>query len=227
MGVGGYDDLYCSYYVRFAPGFDYVKGGELPGLAGGAANTGGNKPTGRDGWSARMMWRTGGEVVQYVYHVDQPTHLRRRLPVGHGRPAGLPPRHVAPCRAPRRDQHAGTARRHRAGLVRRGAGTRPSRRPLPRRGRLRHRRVLLQHLLRWQRSDVGCHERRTRFLRSVRGRHRARRPRQAGVHLHFAKNSASASQSFADVRPDVENTTTPSTSCPRTRSSVVVSFCGG
>lgn len=73
MGVGRHDELYCAYAVRFAPGFDFVKGGKLPGLAGGAANTGGNKPTGKDGWSARMMWRAGGEVVQYVYHVDQPT----------------------------------------------------------------------------------------------------------------------------------------------------------
>jgi hypothetical protein len=73
MPVGRYDELYCAYSVRFAPGFDFVKGGKLPGFAGGAANTGGNKPSGRDGWSARMMWREGGHVVQYVYHVDQPT----------------------------------------------------------------------------------------------------------------------------------------------------------
>jgi hypothetical protein len=74
MSVGArYDDLYCGYDVRFAPDFDFVKGGKLPGLAGGRANSGGEKPTGRDGWSARMMWRTGGAVVQYVYHPDQPT----------------------------------------------------------------------------------------------------------------------------------------------------------
>jgi len=73
MRLGRFDDLYCSYYVRFDPGFDFVKGGKLPGLAGGAANTGGRKPTGTDGWSARMMWLARGEVVQYVYHVDQPT----------------------------------------------------------------------------------------------------------------------------------------------------------
>jgi hypothetical protein len=70
-----YSELSCAYDVRFAPGFDFVKGGKLPGLAGGAANSGGEKPTGRDGWSARMMWRTGGAVVQYVYHVDQPTEF--------------------------------------------------------------------------------------------------------------------------------------------------------
>jgi hypothetical protein len=68
-----YAELYCAYRVRFGDGFGFVKGGKLPGLAGGAANTGGEQPTGTDGWSARMMWRTGGAVVQYVYHPDQPT----------------------------------------------------------------------------------------------------------------------------------------------------------
>ena len=68
-----YDELYCSYRVKFGSGFDFVKGGKLPGLLGGAGNTGGSKPDGTDGWSARMMWRTAGAAVQYVYHPDQPT----------------------------------------------------------------------------------------------------------------------------------------------------------
>jgi hypothetical protein len=81
MGLGGrHDELYCAYWVRFAPGASFVKGGKLPGLVGGAANTGGRKPNGRDGWSARMMWRSGGAVVQYVYHVDQPTQYGEDLP---------------------------------------------------------------------------------------------------------------------------------------------------
>ena len=65
------ESLYFRYYVRFEPGFDFVKGGKLPGLAGGAANTGGHKPNGTDGWSARVMWRGDGKIVQYVYHPDQ------------------------------------------------------------------------------------------------------------------------------------------------------------
>jgi hypothetical protein len=64
-----YDELYCSYRVRFAPGFDFVKGGKLPGLVGGSHPTGG-KPR-EDGFSARMMWRAGGAAVQYVYHPGQ------------------------------------------------------------------------------------------------------------------------------------------------------------
>lgn len=67
-----YDELFLSYRVRFGAGFDFVRGGKLPGLVGGAANTGGDPPDGTDGWSARMMWRVDGAVVQYLYHPDQP-----------------------------------------------------------------------------------------------------------------------------------------------------------
>ena len=67
-----YDELYCAYWIKFGSGFDFVKGGKIPGLLGGAGNTGGDKPDGTDGWSARMMWRSGGEAVQYLYHPDQP-----------------------------------------------------------------------------------------------------------------------------------------------------------
>jgi hypothetical protein len=73
MPLGGsYDELYTSYMVKFGPGFDFVLGGKLPGLAGGAQNTGGRKPTGQDGWSARGMWFNNGRMIQYVYHPDQP-----------------------------------------------------------------------------------------------------------------------------------------------------------
>lgn len=66
-----HEALTLSYDLCFADGFDFVLGGKLPGLAGGEANTGGDRPNGRDGFSARMMWRAGGAVVQYVYHPDQ------------------------------------------------------------------------------------------------------------------------------------------------------------
>jgi hypothetical protein len=75
-----FTELYCSYRIKFGEGFGFVKGGKLPGLAGGQANTGGNRPTGRDGWSARMMWRQGGSAVQYLYHPDQPTIYGEDLP---------------------------------------------------------------------------------------------------------------------------------------------------
>ena len=67
-----YNELWCSYRVRFDADFDFVKGGKLPGLSGGTSDTGGTKPNGMDGWSARMMWRdTDGNAVQYVYYPDQ------------------------------------------------------------------------------------------------------------------------------------------------------------
>ena len=66
-----YDELFLSYRVRFGEGFDFVRGGKLPGLAGGEANSGGDVPTGLDGWSARMMWRVGGAAMTYLYHPDQ------------------------------------------------------------------------------------------------------------------------------------------------------------
>lgn len=70
--IGGeYNQLYYSYKIKFAKGFDFVKGGKLPGIAGGTANTSGKKPNGTDGWSVRMMWGRGGKLVQYVYHPDQ------------------------------------------------------------------------------------------------------------------------------------------------------------
>lgn len=68
---GKADTMFTSYWVRPSADFDFVKGGKLPGLCGSQCNTGGEIPTGSDGWSARMMWRTGGAVVLYLYYPDQ------------------------------------------------------------------------------------------------------------------------------------------------------------
>ena len=76
----GYETLYMRYYLKFDKGFEFVKGGKLPGLAGGTANTGGKKPTGQDGWSARIMWRNDGKIVQYLYHPDQQTQYGDDIP---------------------------------------------------------------------------------------------------------------------------------------------------
>lgn len=82
FGMGlpkSYNELYLSYDVRFANGFDFVKGGKLPGLCGTdvnqaastGCNTGGGYPSGYDGWSARGMWRESGKLENYVYHAGQ------------------------------------------------------------------------------------------------------------------------------------------------------------
>ena len=77
---GSFEHATLTYRIRFTGDFDFVKGGKLPGLIGGTGNTGGSVPDGTDGWSARMMWRTDGDIVQYVYHPDQPGGYGEDLP---------------------------------------------------------------------------------------------------------------------------------------------------
>jgi hypothetical protein len=67
--AGTFDELYLSYRVRFASGFDFVRGGKLPGLVGGTHPTG--CVTDTAGFSARMMWRPAGACVQYMYFPEK------------------------------------------------------------------------------------------------------------------------------------------------------------
>lgn len=55
------------YWVRFPSDFNFVRGGKLPGLYGGAGNSGGHIPTGSDGFSFRLMWLAGGRGQVYAY----------------------------------------------------------------------------------------------------------------------------------------------------------------
>lgn len=67
---GLYKELYFRYYVKFEEGFDFNKGGKLPGLMGGGnswVRSGGNQPNGTNGWTLRFMWREKGEIVVYAY----------------------------------------------------------------------------------------------------------------------------------------------------------------
>ena len=67
------DDYYLDYYVKFEDGFDFQKGGKLPGLtSGGSQWTGGQHPDNGEGWSARYMWVDNGRMVVYLYYVDMP-----------------------------------------------------------------------------------------------------------------------------------------------------------
>lgn len=65
------DDLYLAYRVYFPTGFDFVKEGKLSGLCGGACNSGGVKPNGKDGWSSRILWQASGRGAQYLYWPGQ------------------------------------------------------------------------------------------------------------------------------------------------------------
>lgn len=60
------------YQVFFPQGFDFVKGGKLPGLYGGEAPSGGTPATGENGFSMRFMWRKDGQGELYEYVVNQP-----------------------------------------------------------------------------------------------------------------------------------------------------------
>lgn len=65
------DELWLRYRVKFAEGFDFRRGGKLPGLNSGRGHySGGNLPVNGDGWSARLVWTEGGQLNLYVYSVD-------------------------------------------------------------------------------------------------------------------------------------------------------------
>lgn len=73
------DEYFFSYKVKFEKKFDFVKGGKLPGLAGGAANSGASIPNGYDGWSARMMFWENGKLSFLLYFPNQSSIWGERL----------------------------------------------------------------------------------------------------------------------------------------------------
>src|SRR5882757_687111 len=74
------DNMTLIYYVRFQPGFQFVKGGKLPGLFGGDAGSGGHHEAA--GFSTRFMWRAGGAGEIYAY---LPTEKGYGASLGRGR----------------------------------------------------------------------------------------------------------------------------------------------
>lgn len=80
LRAGPVDEAYLRYFVRFPDGFDFVKGGKLPGLYGGRVNNGRKIPDGTNGFSTRYMWRAKGAGEVYAYlptSVDHGTSLGR------------------------------------------------------------------------------------------------------------------------------------------------------
>ncbi|GAL86851.1 polysaccharide lyase polysaccharide lyase family 14 protein [Sporocytophaga myxococcoides] len=68
------DEYFISYYVRFSEDFSWgtnSEGGKLPGLAGGGRCSGCATCTGSNGFTARLMWRTNGKAVIYLYHLNK------------------------------------------------------------------------------------------------------------------------------------------------------------
>ena len=69
------EEYWLSYWLKFEDGFDFRRGGKLPGLtSGGGKFTGGHHPTEGEGWSARYMWTRDGGAIVYLYSVDMPGH---------------------------------------------------------------------------------------------------------------------------------------------------------
>lgn len=66
-----------TYKVYFEPGFDFAKGGKLPGLASKAFDSGctedGSSKRSGDNWSVRLMWRANGRVELYSYDQSRPS----------------------------------------------------------------------------------------------------------------------------------------------------------
>jgi len=65
-----FNSMLLSYELAFDAGFDWVKGGKLPGLRGGPnpnGCSGGNEPNGTDCFSTRVMWRKNGAGEVYAY----------------------------------------------------------------------------------------------------------------------------------------------------------------
>ncbi len=76
------EEMWLSYYVKFDEGFDFRRGGKLPGLtSGGSRFTGGRIPEEGEGWSARLMWRENGDAFVYLYYVDMSGMWGDNLPL--------------------------------------------------------------------------------------------------------------------------------------------------
>jgi hypothetical protein len=63
-------EYYLDYEVWFENDWEWVKGGKLPGLVGGS-HTSGCDAIVPDGWSARFMWRAGGQGEVYLYNQNR------------------------------------------------------------------------------------------------------------------------------------------------------------
>jgi len=59
-------ELTLEYELMFKEGFDFVKGGKLPGLYGGKKSCSGGKNSDQC-WSMRYMWRKHGDAEIYAY----------------------------------------------------------------------------------------------------------------------------------------------------------------
>ena len=86
-GLYGGENVAClTYQVRFPKGFDFRRGGKLPGIfAGSRPPSGGERPKENEGFTARLMWRQGGAGELYLYAPNMvPSSLRGGMRLGTG-----------------------------------------------------------------------------------------------------------------------------------------------
>ncbi len=67
--LGNVKETTLKFNASFSKDFDFGKGGKLPGIGGGTIPHGGRYS--KKGFSARFMFRAGGEIELYVYHEHQ------------------------------------------------------------------------------------------------------------------------------------------------------------
>jgi hypothetical protein len=70
------EEYTLRYKLMFEEGFEFVKGGKLPGF-GPENTTTGCADEQPDGWSTRNMWRRDGEFVNYSYEQNRPNGCGR------------------------------------------------------------------------------------------------------------------------------------------------------
>lgn len=66
------EECYLRYRLKFHSGFNFVKGGKLPGLMGGTAPTGCRTASESvNGFTSRYMWKRRGAAILYLYWGDK------------------------------------------------------------------------------------------------------------------------------------------------------------
>jgi hypothetical protein len=70
-----------EYRLRFDTGFDFSRGGKIPGLSGASSPSGCDASDGT-GFTARQMWREQGRLIGYIYDMDQATECGNAVATG-------------------------------------------------------------------------------------------------------------------------------------------------
>ncbi len=69
---GSVTEAIMEYRIKFDAGFDWSRGGKLPGLCGGNCPRGCTEDSSQ-GFTMRLMWRENGRMITYPYWPDRPS----------------------------------------------------------------------------------------------------------------------------------------------------------